>query len=52
MARERNGREPGGGGLLAQFVLSEPVGYEDVSNYDGSWTEWGNLVDAPIEKDS
>ncbi len=33
------------------FVLHELLGREDVKNYDGSWTEWGNLVDVPIEKD-
>lgn len=32
------------------FVLKYLLGYENVSNYDGSWTEWGNLVGAPVEK--
>lgn len=32
------------------FVLSYLLGYDKVRNYDGSWTEWGNLVGAPIEK--
>jgi thiosulfate/3-mercaptopyruvate sulfurtransferase len=33
------------------FVLHELLGEGDVRNYDGSWTEWGNLVNVPIEKD-
>ncbi|MBM3225762.1 MAG: sulfurtransferase [Candidatus Tectomicrobia bacterium] len=32
------------------FVLTYLLGYAHVRNYDGSWTEWGNLVGAPIEK--
>ena len=32
------------------FVLHELLGRTDVKNYDGSWTEWGNLVGVPIEK--
>jgi thiosulfate/3-mercaptopyruvate sulfurtransferase len=32
------------------FVLTNLLGYPRVRNYDGSWTEWGNLVGAPIEK--
>ena len=32
------------------FVLKYLLGYKDVKNYDGSWTEWGNLVGAAIEK--
>ena len=35
---------------VAWFALHELLGYEDTVNYDGSWTEWGNLVSAPIEK--
>jgi thiosulfate/3-mercaptopyruvate sulfurtransferase len=32
------------------FVLTKLLGYPRVRNYDGSWTEWGNIVRAPIEK--
>jgi len=32
------------------FVLKYLLGYPKVKNYDGSWTEWGNIVAAPIEK--
>jgi thiosulfate/3-mercaptopyruvate sulfurtransferase len=32
------------------FVLKYLLGLRDVTNYDGSWTEWGNLVGAPVEK--
>ena len=32
------------------FVLKYLLGYPNVKNYDGSWTEWGNMVDNPIEK--
>ena len=35
---------------LTWFVLKYLLGYPNVKNYDGSWTEWGNLVEAPIEK--
>jgi thiosulfate/3-mercaptopyruvate sulfurtransferase len=34
------------------FVLSELLGQAKVKNYDGSWTEWGNMVGVPIEKGS
>jgi thiosulfate/3-mercaptopyruvate sulfurtransferase len=35
---------------LTWFVLRHLLGFKNVKNYDGSWTEWGNLVAAPVEK--
>ena len=32
------------------FVLTYLLGFKNVRNYDGSWTEWGNLVNVPIER--
>ncbi len=32
------------------FVLRELLGYPNVRNYDGSWTEWGSMVNVPIER--
>jgi thiosulfate/3-mercaptopyruvate sulfurtransferase len=32
------------------FVLTYLLGYENVRNYDGSWTEWGNAIGVPIER--
>jgi thiosulfate/3-mercaptopyruvate sulfurtransferase len=35
---------------LTWFVLRHLLGFGNVKNYDGSWTEWGNLVGAPVER--
>jgi thiosulfate/3-mercaptopyruvate sulfurtransferase len=35
---------------LSWYVLTYLLGYPNVKNYDGSWTEWGNMVGVPIEK--
>ena len=34
---------------IAWFALHELLGFDDIENYDGSWTEWGNTIGAPIE---
>jgi len=35
---------------VLQFVLTQLLGYKKVKVYDGSWTEWGNLVGVPVER--
>ena len=58
--QEENGLEPDGDVIVycrigersshTWFALTYLLGYTNVRNYDGSWTEWGNLVRAPVEK--
>ena len=35
---------------LTWFAMKYLLGFDNVKNYDGSWTEWGNLVGAAVEK--
>lgn len=42
----------GGRSSHTTFVLTQLLGYENVSNYDGSWTEWSQFDNLPFEKDS
>lgn len=58
--QEENGLEPDGDVIVycrigersshTWFALTYLLGFTNVRNYDGSWTEWGNLVRAPVEK--
>ena len=43
--------QTGARSALGWFVLSELAGYRNVRNYAGSWEEWGNREDTPIERD-
>jgi thiosulfate/3-mercaptopyruvate sulfurtransferase len=58
--QEEHGLTPGGEVIVycrigersshTWFALTYLLGFENVRNYDGSWTEWGNVVKAPVEK--
>jgi thiosulfate/3-mercaptopyruvate sulfurtransferase len=58
--QEQNGLQPGAETIAycrigersshTWFALTYLLGFEKVRNYDGSWTEWGNLVGVPIER--